>query len=97
MNMIKMTLVSLIAVAACTQTDPQVANESAKEFARNIPNSTGTNCVNSDSDGDGYCSCSVFRNGEPVPLTIQCGCERFCIWNCARGCKFVESVKVLGR
>ena len=82
------TCILLIALSACRTTNSDVANESAREFIRSLPNTTAVTCAETDSDGDGYVTCTVFRGvGEPLP--IECGSERFCIWNCKRGCKYV--------
>jgi len=83
-------------MASCVRTDTEAANRAVKEFQQNFPDATGSTCAATDTDGDGYCSCTIFR-GKEVPLQVQCGCEKFCIWNCAVGCKYVEAVKVLGR
>lgn len=86
----------LLLLAACERTDVSAANSSAATFAKNIPNATGTTCADVDSDGDGYVTCTVFR-GEQEPMQIQCGSERLCVWNCARGCKYEPSMKIRGR
>lgn len=87
------TLLILAFLIACTRTDPTAANTAAAQFVKHIPDATGVDCAQTDSDGDGYCSCTVFR-GREEPMQIQCGCEAVCLWNCARGCKYQPSVKL---
>lgn len=74
-------------VPACSSADVGKAEKAAKEYAQNVPDATGkVTCVASDSDGDGYVSCTVFRTkGDPV--AIECGSQKFCACNCAKGCK----------
>lgn len=87
MHQIKLALCTLIiAVAACSHADADKALKEAKDFAKNIDNATGVTCNDSDSDGDGYVSCTVFRKGAD-PLAISCGAENWCVTNCAKGCK----------
>lgn len=85
---------SLLAIAGC-RSDPAAARKSASEFVRHIPGQTGFECAETDSDGDGYCSCTVFR-GDLEPMQIQCGCQNLCVWNCASGCKYTPTIKVQG-
>lgn len=86
---------SLALLASCSRTDSKEAESAARDFARNVPGTTGVNCATSDSDGDGYVSCTIFR-GTGEPMQVQCGSETLCVWNCARGCKYVPSMKVSG-
>lgn len=83
-------LVAAIVMALLTgcRTDMGEANRAAAEYVKKIPHSVGWECANIDSDGNGYVACTVFR-AEGEPLAIECGSERFCIWNCARGCKYL--------
>lgn len=74
--------------AGCQCSAPEEARKSAGEYIHKIPGATSVECADRDTNDDGYCSCTVFR-GSADPLPIECGCERFCIWNCARGCKYV--------
>lgn len=90
------TLALTLAAAACTRTDAAAADRAAKEFMTNIPEASGFSCTRVDADGDGYCTCTIFRGVQP-PMSIQCGCTRFCVWNCPEGCKVVEAVKFQGR
>lgn len=77
--------VAIIAGLGGCQADWQQAEKYAKEYASKVPGSTGqVSCNKKDSDGDGYCRCTVFMVKE-TPLNIECGCERFCIV-CAEGC-----------
>lgn len=91
----KLITILIILACACARTDPAAAPAAAADYIKHIPGATGYECAATDSDGDGYCSCTVFR-GSDEPMQIQCGCERICIWNCARGCKYVPSVKIQG-
>lgn len=80
-------LILLFALACCSRTDTAKANSSAHEYMRDVPGATGAQCADTDSDGDGYVSCTIFR-GSADPLPIQCGSEKWCVWNCASGCKY---------
>jgi hypothetical protein len=54
------------------------ATRNADEYATHIKGASSTSCTAKDTDGDGYCSCTVFReNGDkPMePLSIQCACS----------------------
>ncbi len=59
------------------------ARDSAYDFAKQmgVP-FTGVTCVDMDSDGDGYVSCTVFRTGQD-PYPIECARE----WSRNKGCK----------
>lgn len=92
----KTMIALLIALTACTRTDPAEADRAAAEYMHNFPGATSVSCARTDSDGDGYCSCTVFRGAEE-PEQIQCGCEAICIWNCVRGCKYEPSFKISGK
>lgn len=92
LNFLKTLLIGVL-IASCANTDPAAATSGAAEYVKHIPNATGVECAQTDSDGDGYCSCTVFRGAEE-PMQIQCGCERICVWNCARGCKYVPNLKL---
>ena len=83
----------LVMLVGCAKADFEAAKKSAEEYSKNVPNATGVSCVQSDSDGDGYCSCTIFRKDED-PLAIECGCEVRCLWNCASGCKYTPIGKV---
>ena len=85
--MLRIAIVCM-ALVACARTKPEEANKAAAEYIKRVPGATGYECAATDSDDNGYCSCTVFR-GEQDPMAIECGCERWCIWNCARGCKYV--------
>lgn len=84
-------------IAACAKTNPEAAKSAMAEYVTHFPDVTSWECADVDSDGDGYCSCTAFRKDGAEPYQIQCGCERLCIWNCARGCKYVPNVKISGR
>ena len=83
-----------VSFGGCQCQDAAEAERAAKEFAKKVPGATGdVSCAQTDSDDDGYCSCTVFRqDGSTLP--INCGCEKYC-FNCARGCKVVENVKFI--
>lgn len=83
-----------LVVPACAKADPEKAEAAAREFAQNYPDFSGNvACTKADTDGDGYVTCTAFmKNGDEKRL--ECGAERFCIFNCARGCKPVESLKL---
>ena len=88
MKLITFIVLGCIASAvSCERTDSEAANASAREFIKNMPGSTGVVCADTDTDGDGYVTCTVFR-GTQEPLQIQCGSQRWCVANCARGCKY---------
>ncbi len=76
----------LTCLFACHHADVADARKQAEAFAKKIPGATEVQCTDSDSDGDGYVSCTVFR-GSDDPLPIQCGAENWCVSNCAHGCR----------
>lgn len=94
--LVALVLVLVLLFSGCSRTDAEAANQSALQFTQHIEGQTGVVCAESDSDRDGYVSCTVFR-GKDEPLQIQCGSEKWCVWNCARGCKYQPTVKVRGR
>ena len=81
-----LTLLLCLPFAACHNADSSKATAEANEFIKHIADATGVSCNDSDSDGDGYVSCTVFR-GSKDPLAISCGAENYCAFNCATGCK----------
>ena len=83
-------LLFIIALAGCHNADPAKARQEAEEYASHVENSSGVECNDTDSDGDGYISCTVFRKGED-PLAISCGAENWCAFNCASGCKLTPA------
>ena len=82
-------------LTACATSKPEAAEKAAREYAEHFDDANGIECAQRDTDSDGYCACTVFRRDHD-PVRIDCGCERFCVWNCARGCKLVEGLKVQG-
>jgi hypothetical protein len=86
----KKILLLMLVVGSCNA-DVDKARKEAREFIKHIPGATDVTCNPSDSDGDGYVSCTVFR-GDKDPLAISCGAENFCACNCARGCKLMPYV-----
>lgn len=93
-----LAMLSLVLLASCAS-DAAEATKAAKQFAANLPGSTGkVNCTAQDTDGDGYCSCTVFLKDRVQ--NIECGCERrwaHCVFRCARGCKVVDTMKFRGK
>lgn len=79
-----------LTLASCTFADVEKAKRFAQDFSKNIPGATGVDCNDSDSDGDGYVSCTVFR-GDKEPIAISCGAENYCACNCAKGCKLTPA------
>jgi hypothetical protein len=77
----------VIALAACSHADADKAKREAQDFMQHIDGATSVECNDTDSDGDGYVSCTVFRKGDD-PLPISCGAEKWCVANCATGCKY---------
>lgn len=78
-------------VGGC-ESDWKKAEASAREFVKNVPGSTGSvSCTHKDTDGDGYCGCSIFKENGDI-IRIDCGCEKYC-FVCAEGCKLVEQFK----
>lgn len=73
-------------VVGCNYADIDAAKRQAKEFANKIPGAESVQCNDTDSDGYGYVSCTIFR-GSADPLPIQCGAENWCVVNCAHGCR----------
>jgi Tfp pilus assembly protein FimT len=78
-------VVAVAGMGSCA-VDPDKAQEAADEFKQNIPGATNAVCVATDSDGDGYCSCTVFRKEGMEPVALDCGCETMCL-RCSEGCK----------
>lgn len=71
------------------EADWKKAEESAVEFSKNVSGATGkVSCMKTDSDNDGYCRCTVFRENKD-PLHVECGCEKFCLI-CTRGCAGIK-------
>ena len=79
-------LFTLIAAGTFISCNPdwRGAEKYATEFSKDIPNARGVSCVRKDTDNDGWCSCTIF--GKQL-TAVECGCERFCLFNCASGCK----------
>jgi hypothetical protein len=83
-----------ISFGGCQCQDAGEAERAAREYAKKIPGATGeVSCTQTDSDSDGYCSCTAFMQDGSL-RQLNCGCEKYC-FNCARGCKAVENVKFL--
>lgn len=90
--MTKIATALLLCLTACSSYhDPMPA---AQAFAKHIPGSSGVTCMDQDTDGDGYCSCTVFRSGlennaqARDPVGISCGCGRNSeTMRMAEGCK----------
>lgn len=93
-GMMWVVLICSWALGACQRTDFGKAQRSAEDYSKHIEGTTSVLCAQTDTDGDGYVSCTVFRSKSEEPLQIQCGSERFCIWNCAEGCKYVPTMKM---
>lgn len=69
--------------------DWQKAEKAASEYSAKVPGSTGeVSCMKTDSDGDGYCRCTIFRK-EKDPLHVECGCQRYC-FICTDGCSGIK-------
>lgn len=47
----------------------------------------GVSCVERDSDGDGYVSCTIFRKGKD-PIALECAYGGF--WSAGPGCKMAQ-------
>lgn len=87
-----LVILFLSLLVAC-EDDWRQAEIDAREFTLNIPGSTGkVSCAKKDTDGDGYCSCSVFMSDGSI-TPIDCGCEKQC-FHCTEGCKLQPSFKV---
>jgi hypothetical protein len=89
-------IVSLLSLVACKTTDKEAADASAKEFIKNVDGAKSVVCADTDTDRDGYVSCTVFFAGDREPMQIQCGSETYCV-NCVRGCKYEPAMKLRGR
>lgn len=48
------------------------AENSARDWAHGVQGSTGVKCTSYDTDGDGYVSCTIFRESGD-PLFVECG------------------------
>lgn len=89
----KKILMLLIVSASCSNADPQEAQRLAEQFAQHVDGATSVLCNDTDSDQDGYISCTVFRKDQD-PLSLQCGAEKVCGCNCAHGCKYMPVGKI---
>ena len=83
----------IVAVVSMTfvgcEADWQKAEKAAGKYAQKVPGSTGeVSCMKTDSDGDGYCRCTIFRK-EKDPLHVECGCQRYC-FICTDGCSGIK-------
>lgn len=58
------------------------AVKAAEEFAKNVPGVVKTECVQFDSDNDGYISCTLFRE-KADPMFIECAKK----WTLNKGCR----------
>lgn len=69
----------------------------AQEFAGQLPDSDGAkaSCMDRDSNGDGYVSCTVFRKAKD-PLPIECGFEKSIGWS-NHGCRMQKPIGYDGR
>lgn len=76
----------ILVLFGCNNADVKDAQTQAETFMKQIPGAMSVQCNDSDSDGDGYVSCTIFR-GSADPLAIQCGAENWCVTNCAHGCR----------
>lgn len=90
-------IVSLVLSVGCNRTDKAAADSAAQEYIKHIEGATSVVCADTDTDGDGYVSCTVFMGKGEEPMQIQCGSEMYCVNNCARGCKYEPSMKFRGR
>ncbi len=92
MKKIVFVFLALWALSSCKKSsDSEAAQRSADEFAAGISAKARAMCTTADSDGDGYCSCTVLEVDRD-PLQILCGCEPDYSEGCGhtkpvRGCK----------
>lgn len=78
----KFFLVALI-LTACG--DPEVAKAAARQYARDLGYKVvGVSCAGTDSDHDGYVSCSLRVEGNDEPLLLECTRGE---WTFTSGCK----------
>jgi hypothetical protein len=92
----KRLAILLLTIVACESVDADKAQHFADEYAvKHFGSDATADCVRADTDRDGYVSCTVFVHGRE-PEQIQCGAEKWCVANCAEGCKFVPTVKLNG-
>jgi hypothetical protein len=76
----------ILMLVGCHNADIADARHQAEKFMQKIPGAQSVLCNDSDSNGDGYVSCTIFR-GSADPVAIQCGAENWCAFNCAHGCR----------
>lgn len=70
--------------------DRRLPEDFARQFAGEIPGSTGrVQCMDRDTDGDGYCSCSVFMKDAP-PVAVECGCDSWQVLFPPDGCRMAQ-------
>lgn len=79
-------LAIVVVIGTCIATRVQksyVSKDYAQEFSKQLDGVvTGTDCVDRDTDGDGYVTCTVFRKDKD-PLSILCAAK----WSLNKGCK----------
>ena len=61
----------IVSVIGCADPDWERPSRAVKEFMSHIPGSVSAVCAKTDTDGDGYVSCTIFR-GERDPLYVDC-------------------------
>jgi len=72
--------------------DWQKAEKAARAYADQAGiQTTAVQCMHKDSDGDGYCRCTLFAK-DTSRVLVDCGCERYCL-ECAEGCAEVSILK----
>ena len=81
----KIILFVLISVVASCR-GPGKSEASAKSFAeRRFENNTGVECLDRDTDGDGYVSCTIFLPNDAI--AIECATENHVLGCSSSGCR----------
>lgn len=90
----KVWLICLACLLLCACGDVEVAKGYARSYASDLGYSViGVACTGTDSDGDGYISCTV-RVKDDEPLILQCASGSAASFTA--GCKAVQTFKVKG-
>ena len=85
-------IVAIIYFVVGRVSDEKKAKKAAQEYASKLENATGeVLCTSRDTDGDGYCSCSIFLKGGGTK-DLECGCNMF-----ASGCKPAKLMKMINK
>ena len=84
MHHIKITALSLVLLSGCFG-DPEAAKSAARAYAKDMGYEVvGVSCTGTDTDGDGYVSCTLQVKGHQDPIALECTRGEFTFTS---GCK----------